>query len=155
MSSVCAQPVKVIGHDAGMATSFWQFYFTDSPWQRRMDIDRALENEAADFSQLMFQVQRLSQELHEAQLTLAALMKVMSEMGQLDPRTVQLRVEAEIEAMKPRPAPVMPPPASVVNPVKPPPPELQVRCDRCGKTVSSTHTTITASGTLCDSCAGV
>jgi hypothetical protein len=136
-----------------MPSSFWQFYFTDSPWRRRQDIDRAIESEALDVGMLQMRMNELSRELHEAQLTLAALMKVMSEMGQLDPRAVQTRVEAELEAM--RPPPPAPPAPSAPAPVKQPPPSFDVRCDRCGNTVPSTRTTITASGTLCDSCAGV
>jgi hypothetical protein len=38
---------------------------------------------------------------------------------------------------------------------KPAVPDVLVACAGCGRQVSSTHTTITARGTLCDSCAGV
>jgi hypothetical protein len=88
--------------------------------------------------------------LQELSLTVAALMKVMSEMGQLDPRAVKLRVEAELEAMRP-PAP--PPPVVERPPAKTKPPEFIVVCAKCGAKVPSTRTTITEAGTLCDKCA--
>ena len=129
-----------------MATSFWQFYWSDNPWQRRQDIDMALAQEQG----LEMRVATLTRQVHELQDTIMALMKVLSDMGQLDPRAVQVRVDAELEAMKPPPAP---PPRDNPHPHKAPPPEFTVRCDRCGKQVSSIHTNITAQGTLCDACA--
>lgn len=129
-----------------MATSFWSFYWSDSPWQRRQDIDLALEEEQG----LEMRVGRLTRQVHELQDTLMALMKVLAEMGQFDPRAVQVRVEAELDARKPPPAPPLP---ADPHPHKAPPPQFAVRCDRCGNHVSSTHTNITAQGTICDACA--
>jgi hypothetical protein len=80
--------------------------------------------------------------------------QMLGEAGALDIPVLQARVEAEIDKLRPQPPPPAPAvSASVAHPVKAPPPVTQVRCDRCGKTVASTHTTITANGTLCDGCA--
>ena len=126
-------------HDAGMARSFW----ADNDFLRRQDINLVLDEAQGLEARLGY----LTRQVHELQDTLRALMMVMSETGQLDPRAVQLRVEAELAAMRP------PPPKDPAHPGKAPPPEVVMCCDRCGKQVSSTHTNITAQGTICDACA--
>lgn len=135
-----------------MAVTFWDRFF-DSEYRQRTDIGalQDLENQtAADLGSHDARIGRLEKQLHELQMTLAALMKVMSEMGQLDPRAVKMRVEAELEAMLP-PAPAKP--AVHARPVKERPPDVPVTCARCGATVPSSRKTITEAGTLCDKCA--
>jgi hypothetical protein len=135
-----------------MAMTFWSFYWGDSEWRQRQDIDSAFATEASDMAFVTAQIRQLKTEIADLQHTVAALMKVLAEMGQLDPRAVQLRVEAELEAMKPPPAP---PRAPDAYPHKAKPVDTPVQCARCGDRVPSSRTTITEQGTLCDRCAGV
>jgi len=137
---------------AAMPVTFWDRFF-DSEYRQRTDIGALQDMEmqtASDMGRVAHQIDRLDGRIHELETLLAALMKVMSEMGQLDPRAVKLRVEAELEAMRP-PAPAPHPVA--VHPAKTPTPSYPVKCDRCGNSVPSTQTTITEAGTLCDKCA--
>jgi hypothetical protein len=129
---------------AAMPVTFWDRFF-DTEYRQRTDIGALQDSDA----QTAYDVQTLARRVDHLETLLAALMKVMSEMGQLDPRAVKVRVEAELEAMRP-PAPVTTP---TINPAKTPTPSFPVKCDRCGNSVPSTRTTITEAGTLCDKCA--
>ena len=135
---------------AAMPVGFWDRFF-DNDYNQRTDIGHLQDQEqqvALDLGAQQTRISHLEQQIHELGMTLAALMKVMSEMGQLDARAVKMRVEAELEAMRPpAPAPI------AAHPHKAATPSFPVRCDRCGSMVPSTQTTITASGTLCDKCA--
>jgi hypothetical protein len=138
-----------------MPVTFWDRFF-DSDFRQRTDIGALQDREnqvALDVGEQAHHIERLDRRVHELELLLSALMKVMSEMGQLDPRAVKMRVEAELEAMRPL-APAPRAPAAAAHPAKTPTPSYPVRCDKCGNTVSSTQTTITERGTLCDKCAG-
>lgn len=119
-----------------MGSSFWNFYFHDSEWTRRQDIDRALETETADVERLHRLLADARAQLHDLSLTVAVLIKMLSEQGHVDPHVLQLRVEAELEAMQPAT-----------------PQDALVKCERCGARVPSSRTTITANGTYCDTCA--
>jgi hypothetical protein len=135
---------------AAMPAGFWDRFF-DNDYNQRTDIGHLQDQEqqvALDLGSQQTRINLLERQIHELGMTLAALMKVMSEMGQLDARAVKLRVEAELEAMKPpAPAPI------VAHPAKTKPADFPVTCDKCGQTVPSSRTTITATGTLCDKCA--
>jgi formylmethanofuran dehydrogenase subunit E len=139
------------GMMAAMPATFWDRFF-DSEYRQRTDIGALQDREdqvALDVGSQDTRIAGLERQLHELQMTLGALMKVMSEMGQLDPRAVKMRVEAELEAMRP-PAPA----PRVVNahPHKERVPDVPVKCARCGATVPSSRTTIPENGTLCDQC---
>lgn len=135
---------------AAMPVTFWDRFF-DSEYLQRSDIGALQDQEQNIQLDLGMQAKRIAElehQIHELGMTLAALMKVMSEMGQLDARAVKMRVEAELEAMRPpAPAPV------AAHPHKSKPADFPVQCDKCGKTVPSSHTNITANGTICDQCA--
>lgn len=135
-----------------MPVTFWDRFF-DTDYRQRTDIGAIQDYEAtvaSDVATHDAKIARLETRLQELSMTVAALMKVMSEMGQLDPRAVMMRVEAELEAMRP-PAPA--PHAAEPHPTKAKPPDFPVECAKCGAKVPSSRTTITAAGTLCDKCA--
>jgi formylmethanofuran dehydrogenase subunit E len=77
---------------------------------------------------------------------------MLGEAGAFDIAKLQSRIDAEIEKLRPKPRAA----ASTVveaHPTKPKPLDTPVTCARCGKTVPSSRTTITAAGTMCDTCA--
>jgi len=135
-----------------MPATFWDRFF-DSEYRQRTDIGSLQDQEqqvALDLGMQGKRIADLEHQIHDLGMTLAALMKVMSEMGQLDARAVKLRVEAELEAMRP-PAPA--PRKVEAHPHKEKPADFPVKCDKCGQTVPSSRTTITERGTMCDTCA--
>src|SRR5438552_2815775 len=105
---------------AAMPVTFWDRFF-DSEYRQRTDIG-ALQDQD---NQLAYDVHSHERRIEQLETLVAALMKVMSEMGQLDPRAVKLRVEAELEAMRPARPPV------AAHPVKAKPPDVPVVCSRC------------------------
>lgn len=130
----------------GMST-FWEGFWTNAVVYRD-ELDRALAIEANDVSALSSRAHDQAHAIHELQLTVAALMQVLAELGRLDPHAVQSKVEAAVAELRPPP-----PKPNEAHPHKTATPVFEVRCDKCGEVVPSTRTTITARGTLCDRCA--
>lgn len=118
-------------------------YWFDSEWRQRDDInDLAAESGATAYSVdiLQQQVAQLRPMVFELSATVAVLVKMLAEAGNLDPKVVQYRVEAELEERRhPKPAP-------------PPPPEAPrvIRCIRCLREVPAERTIMTGNGAMCD-----
>jgi hypothetical protein len=121
-------------------------YWFDSEWRQRDDInDLAAESGATAFSvdALQRQVAQLRPMVYELSATVAVLVKMLAEAGQLDPTVVQYRVEAELEERR-NPAP-RPPQA----PDAPDAPRM-IHCSKCLRMVHAERTIMTANGAICD-----
>jgi hypothetical protein len=118
-------------------------YWFDSEWRQRDDInDLAGTAGAAAYGVevLQEQLRQLRPLVFELSATVAVLVKMLAEAGQVDPKVIQYRVEAELEARRNwRPPP--PPPPSPIPPI---------RCTRCGRDVLPERTIMTADGAVCD-----
>lgn len=118
-------------------------YWFDSEWKQRDDINELQGTAGA----AAYGVEVLSQQLaqlrplvFELSATVAVLVKMLAESGQVDPKVIQYRVQAELEARRNwRPPP--PPPAA---------PLPAIRCTRCGRDVLPERTIMTADGAVCD-----
>jgi hypothetical protein len=121
----------------------------DLNWWERREADAIDAIEASQLADSAA-IARLQGQVQQLAMALAASVKVISDLVGADVDEVERRIVAEIDAMKPAPAP-----ATVANPKKASVPDVAVICGRCGQAVSSTRTTITERGTLCDACAGV
>jgi hypothetical protein len=154
MYNVSCDDARACGHHAAMPVTFWDRFF-DSDHRRRTDIGDLQDREEAitdEIASHASQLHRLEEQVEELSMTVAALMKVMAEVGQLDPLAVRLRVKAELVARLPS---VPAPQTRVVqaHSVKEQPPELTVDCARCGARVR--QPTISDAGTLCDECEAI
>ncbi|MFN0245769.1 MAG: hypothetical protein ACKV2T_02605 [Kofleriaceae bacterium] len=120
-------------------------YWFDNEWKQRDDInDLAGQAGAAAYGVEMLQHQlgQLRPMLFELSATVAVLVKMLAEAGQVDPKVIQHRVDAELEARRTwRPPPAQP---------SPPAPLPAIRCTRCGRDVAPARTIMTADGAVCD-----
>lgn len=118
-------------------------YWFDSEWKQRDDINELQGTAgAAAYSAEMAQqhLAQLRPLVFELSATVAVLVKMLAEAGQLDPKVLQYRIEAELEARRNwRPAPP-PPPSPIPN----------IKCVRCGREVPPSTTIMTADGAVCD-----
>jgi hypothetical protein len=118
-------------------------YWFDSEWKQRDDINE-LQGTAgaaafvADHAQR--QLAQLRPMVFELSATVAVLVKMLAEAGQVDPKVIQYRVEAELEARRNW----RPPPAPPAQPLP------AIRCTRCGRDVAPERTIMTADGAVCD-----
>lgn len=131
-----------------MSSSYW----FDSEWKQRRDINELQVEEAqveTDLSRVRVALAQTQRQVMELSLTIVVMARLLQEAGQLDLDAVHAKVDAELEKLRPKPAPI------VAHPGKSRPPDVQVTCARCGALVMSSGTTITEKGTVCDSCAGV
>lgn len=87
-------------------------YWFDSEWRQRDDInDLAAESGATAYGVeiLQQQVAQLRPMVFELSATVAVLVKMLAEAGQLDTKVLQYRVEAELEERRhPKPPPPAP-----------------------------------------------
>jgi formylmethanofuran dehydrogenase subunit E len=123
----------------------------DAEWKQRRDLNR-VESDAQQL-QLDANVQRqalgqMQQQMLELSMTVVVLTQMLQESGHLDVEALHTRLDAELEKLRPVRR------AIEAHPTKAPPPDAPVQCAKCGRSVPSTKTTITESGTVCDSCAG-
>ncbi len=118
-------------------------YWFDSEWKQRDDInDLQGAAGAAAYSAEMAQQQlaQLRPLVFELSATVAVLVKMLAEAGHLDPKVLQYRIEAELDARRNwRPPP--PPPPQPIPPIK---------CSRCLREVPPERTIMTADGAVCD-----
>lgn len=147
-----------------MTVGFWDMFF-DSEYRQRADINdlRDLEtNIAYDVASLGTHTSQLRRQVHDLSMTVAVLVKMLEEVGQIDAKTLRYRVEAEVEAMAAaaKAAHAVAPDnlnqmlhaSSAAQPAHAKPPTTLVTCVQCGATVPANQTTITARGTVCDRC---
>ena len=75
-------------------------YWFDSEYRQRDDIDAAtegLQQTGSELGRLQNQLQALRPQIEELSATVAVLMKMLTDAGQLDPDVLQYRVEAMMD----------------------------------------------------------
>jgi hypothetical protein len=145
-----------------MPVGFWDSFF-DNDYRQRSDIND-LRNDAAyvaaDIEGVRAHCFRLQRQVGDLSVLVSVLVKVLEENGQLDPKVLRYRVEAELEALA---AARMQGPGSLgeslrggapqASPPEPQAPTTPTTCGKCGQVVPANRTTITESGVVCDGCA--
>ncbi len=112
-------------------------YWFDTDWKQRDDINELMGTAGvAAFNAEMAQRQlaQLRPLVFELSATVAVLTKMLAEAGQLDPKVLQYRIEAEIDARrnwKPEAQPT-------------------IKCSRCLREVVPARTLMTGDGAVCD-----
>jgi len=160
---------NAFGHSAGMPKGgFWDFqdywqtvtsgrFWFDTEWKQRRDINdlEAVEQQMQyDVSSVGNGVAQLQKQVLELSMTVVVMSQMLHEAGVVDVAKLQERIDAEMEKLRPkRPQPAAATTGIEAHPAKPKPVDTPVTCARCGQSVLSSHTTITANGTVCDSCA--
>jgi hypothetical protein len=147
-----------------MAVGFWDLFF-DSEYRQRADINELRELESNivyDVASLGTYTSQLRRQVHDLSMTVAVLVKMLEEVGQIDAKALRDRVEAEVQAMaaaakaahagEPDNLNQMLQAGSAAKPAPAKPPTTLVTCVQCGATVPANQTTITARGTICDRC---
>jgi hypothetical protein len=128
--------------DAPMGLGFFDLFFDDD-YRQRSDINDLRRQEsvvATDVAGLSQQIAALRKQVHDLSMTVAVMMKMLGEAGQLDPKIVRYRVEAELEAAE-----------EATHKA----PTAMVKCDRCKASVPANLTTLTETGQVCDRCAAM
>jgi hypothetical protein len=121
-------------------SSYLSFMF-DSEWRQRQDIDSVsslAEGMADNVANLGSQVTRLRAQVHELSVTVAVLMRVLTESNTIDASVLKYRVEAELEEIA----------HARANPAA-----QTVARVTCGTVVPSARTVLTGDGAICDGCA--
>ena len=143
---------------------YWQTvtsgsYWFDAEWKQRRDINMLEAEEMQvvnDLGTLQTALGQAQKQLFELSMTVVVMAQMLEEAGHLDTNALHERIDAELDKLRrPKPVPAPAPAPIAAAPSKPKVHDTPVACGRCGKTVPSSQTTITASGTVCDSCAGV
>ncbi len=126
-------------------------YWFDAEWKQRRDINEVERQEYALAEQMTMLGSALAQaqkQLLELSMTTVVMAQMLAEAGTLDTDRLHARIDAELDKLKPKVAPLEP------HPVKAKPLDTPTTCGRCGKSVPQSRTTITEKyGTVCDSCA--
>ena len=118
-------------------------YWFDSEWRQRDDINGLAASAGAtaySVEHLQSQLYQLRPMVFELSATVAVLVKMLAEAGQVDPKVIQYRVEAELEERR-KPVPFVAPPPEVLP---------MIRCTRCMREVEPSRTIMTADGAVCD-----
>ena len=147
-----------------MPAGFWDKFF-DSDYRQRDDIHDARAETAAvgfEVDSLRSTVARMQRQLGDLSTLVSVLVRVLEESGHADMKVLRYRVEAELDQQRAAresfgptslgdlrsAAPVSASPPEPVAPTTP------TTCTKCGSVVPQNRTTITASGVVCDRCAG-
>src|SRR5688500_4380414 len=150
-------------HDGAMPVGFWDMFF-DNDYNQRSDINELRDQLAiaTDTSHLARAAGTLSRQVQDLSLLVGMLVRMLEESGHVDGKVLRYRVEAELENMKA--AREATGPMSMGDalrggsagggPQEAPPPVTPTMCMKCGQTVPQNRTTITATGVVCDRCAG-
>jgi hypothetical protein len=147
-----------------MAVNFWDLFF-DSNYRQRADINELRDLEwstSSNVASIGAYTAQLRRQVHDLSMTVAILVKMLEEAGQIDAKTLRYRVEAEIEAMAaaeaqsraggPNSLNELPQTGPTAQPERPEPLTTLVSCVHCGAEVPANETTITERGTVCDRC---
>ena len=128
----------------------------DAEWKQRRDIndlETAEAQTAYDVSSLQVAIGQMQKKLLELSVTTIVMAQVLEEAKLLDLAQLHARIDAELENLRPKPAP-MPQSPPEPHPTKAKPLDTPVACGKCGTSVPSSRTTITERyGTVCDRCA--
>jgi hypothetical protein len=118
----------------------------DSDYLQRSDIDSAAREAANarfysdlaldNIETLRTRVIEQREDIRELTVLVSMLVKMLGEAGTLDPKVLQYRVEAELEAI-----------AEANNPT-----ERLETCRRCMQRVKAVYTSMTEDGVICDRC---
>ena len=133
-----------------MAVGFFELMF-DNDTRQREHITAARDQSvdlANDIHAVNTQVGALRKQVHDMSMVINVLVRILEEAGQLDLKVLRYRVEAEVENER-RAARSIP---HEVTPEETPPPATPTVYSRCGTTVPTHQTVITAAGTVCDRC---
>lgn len=146
-----------------MAAGFWDYFF-DNDYSQRRDIEELRDqlSVASNTSGVVTATATLSRQVQDLSVLVQVLVRILEESGHLDGKVLRYRVEAELENMRSARAAFGPvsmgdalrASGASTEPVEAPPPTTPTICAKCGQTVPANRTTITASGTYCDRCAG-
>jgi hypothetical protein len=146
-----------------MAVGFWDGFF-DSDLRQRSDINDARADAAAvgyEVDVLRGTLGRMQRQIGDLSTLVSVLIRMLEESGHADMKVLRYRVEAELDAQRAAREQFGPTsigdlragPASA-SPVEPQAPTTPTTCDKCHTVVPQNRTTITATGVLCDRCAG-
>lgn len=146
-----------------MAVGFWDGFF-DSDLRQRSDINDARADAAAvgyEVDKMQHTLARMQRQIGDLSTLVSVLVRMLEESGHADMKVLRYRVEAELDAQRAareqfgptslgelRAAPV------AAQPVEAPPPTTPIECTKCAAVVPQNRTTITATGVVCDRCAG-
>jgi hypothetical protein len=121
-------------------------YMFDSDAAQRSDINSAARQAAAarflsegaldNINALSVRVREQREDIRDLTVLVSVLVKMLGEVGHVDGKALQYRVEAELEAL-----------AEASKPGEQP-----VTCIRCRQTMRSALTSMTEEGVICDRC---
>lgn len=147
-----------------MPVGFWDSFF-DNDYRQRADINTAREDAAAvgyEVDAMRGTLGRMQRQINDLSTLVSVLVRLLEEAGHADMKVLRYRVEAELDAQ--RAAREQFGPTSIgdlragapVNeaPREPEAPTTPTTCAKCGSVVPQNRTTITATGVVCDRCAG-
>jgi hypothetical protein len=146
-----------------MAVGFWDGFF-DSDLRQRSDINDARADAAAvghEVDVLRSTLGRMQRQIGDLSTLVSVLIRMLEESGHADMKVLRYRVEAELDGQ--RAAREQFGPTSIgdlragpvaASPAEPQAPTTPTTCDKCHTVVPQNRTTITATGVLCDRCAG-
>jgi len=147
-----------------MPVGFWDMFF-DSDYRQRSDINDTRESAAAvgyEVDSLRGTVARMQRQIGDLSVLVSVLIRLLEESGHADVKVLRYRVEAELDALAAArqqfgPTSIGDLRATAQASASPPEPEAPTTpttCGKCGSVVPQNRTTITATGVVCDRCAG-
>jgi hypothetical protein len=147
-----------------MAVGFWDGFF-DNELRQRSDINDARADTAAvgyEVDVMRGTLGRMQRQIGDLSTLVSVLIRMLEESGHADMKVLRYRVEAELDAQRAAreqfgPTSIGDLRATAAPTAAPPEPQVPTTpttCEKCHSVVPQNRTTITATGVVCDRCAG-